>query len=71
MQEQQENLMSKRIQDLTNKLLVSEKTVRQIKENRKHSRKHSSISVSTHTHHSRQHQHHIQATQSDSGTTDT
>lgn len=40
MQEQQENLMSKRIQDLTNKLLVSEKTVRQLKE-RKHSRKHS------------------------------
>lgn len=38
MQEQQENLMSKRIQDLTNKLLVSEKTVRQLKETRKHSR---------------------------------
>ena len=55
MQEQQENLMSKRIQDLTNKLLVSEKTVRQLKE-RKHSRKHSLA---------RQ-----QATQSDSGTTD-
>merc|ERR1712008_175945 len=33
--EQQQNLMSKRIQDLTNKLLVSEKTVRQLKE-RKH-----------------------------------
>ena len=64
MQEQQENLMSKRIQDLTNKLLVSEKTVRQIKE-RKHSRKHS-IAASNH----RQVQH-IQATQSDSGTTDT
>ena len=53
--EVQENLMSKRIQDLTNKLLVSEKTVRQLKE-RKHSRKHSLA---------RQ-----QATQSDSGATD-
>jgi hypothetical protein len=40
MQEQQENLMSKRIQDLTNKLLISEKNVRQLKE-RKHSRRHS------------------------------
>ena len=67
MQEQQENLMSKRIQDLTNKLLVSEKTVRQLKENRKHSRKHS-ISSSSHRQHQ---QHHIQTTQSDSGTTDT
>ena len=55
MQEQQENLMSKRIQDLTNKLLVSEKAVRQLKE-RKHSRKHSLA---------RQ-----QATQSDSGAAD-
>ena len=44
MQEQQENLMSKRIQDLTNKLLVSEKTVRQLKE-RKHSRKHSILAT--------------------------
>ena len=56
MQEQQENLMSKRIQDLTNKLQVSEKTVRQLKE-RKHSRRHSIK--------------HPNATQSDSGTTDT
>lgn len=56
MQEQQENLMSKRIQDLTNKLQVSEKTVRQLKE-RKHSRRHSIK--------------HQNATQSDSGTTDT
>ena len=64
MQEQQENLMSKRIQDLTNKLLVSEKTVRQLKE-RKHSRKHS-ISASSH-----RQQQHIQTTHSDSGTTDT
>ena len=38
MQEQQETLMSKRIQDLTNKLLVSEKNYRQLKE-RRHSRK--------------------------------
>ena len=60
MQEQQENLMSKRIQDLTNKLLVSEKTVRQIKE-RKHSRKHSNLSSRIAA----------AATQSDSATTDT
>ena len=65
MQEQQENLMSKRIQDLTNKLLVSEKTVRQLKE-RKHSRKHSIAHAANH-----RQQHHIQATHSDSGTTDT
>lgn len=45
MQEQQENLMSKRIQDLTNKLLVSEKTVRQLKETRKHSRSSKSSSI--------------------------
>ncbi len=38
MQEQQENLMSQRIQDLTNKLLVAEKNYRQLKE-RRHSRK--------------------------------
>ena len=42
MQEQQENLMSKRIQDLTNKLLVSEKTVKQLKE-RRHSKKNSIV----------------------------
>ena len=65
MQEQQENLMSKRIQDLTNKLLVSEKAVRQLKE-RKHSRKHSIAHAANH-----RQQHHIQATHSDSGTTDT
>ena len=64
MQEQQETLMTKRIQDLTNKLLVSEKSVRQLKE-RRHSRKHSSISA----HHARQAA--ASATQSDSGTTDT
>ena len=63
MQEQQENLMSKRIQDLTNKLLVSEKTVRQLKE-RRHSRKHSSIAA-------QQARQAASATQSDSGTTDT
>ncbi len=45
MQEQQENLMSKRIQDLTNKLLVSEKSVKQLKE-RRHSRKSSSAAQS-------------------------
>lgn len=45
MQEQQENSMSKRIQDLTAKLLTSEKTARQLKEmvsassHRKHSRR--------------------------------
>ena len=42
MQEQQENLMSKRIQDLTNKLLVSEKSVKQLKE-RRHSKKNSIV----------------------------
>lgn len=42
MQEQQENLMSKRIQDLTNKLLVSEKSVKQLKE-RRHSKKNSLV----------------------------
>merc|ERR1711997_1119902 len=45
MQEQQESSMSKRIQDLTGKLLSSEKTARQLKEmmssssHRKHSRR--------------------------------
>ena len=45
MQEQQENAMSKRIQDLTGKLLASEKTARQLKDmmssssHRKHSRR--------------------------------
>ena len=45
MQEQQESAMSKRIQDLTAKLLASEKTARQLKEmvsessHRKHSRR--------------------------------
>ena len=45
MQEQQENTMSKRIQDLTGKLLASEKTSRQLKDmmasssHRKHSRR--------------------------------
>lgn len=39
MQEQQETLMSKRLQDLANKLQVSEKTVRQLKEGRKHSKR--------------------------------
>ena len=45
MQEQQENSMSKKIQDLTGKLLASEKTARQLKEmmsassHRKHSRR--------------------------------
>ena len=59
MQEQQENLMSKRIQDLTNKLQVSEKSVRQLKE-RKHSRRHSIKTQSS-----------TSQVQSDSGTTDT
>jgi len=45
MQEQQENLMSKRIQDLTNKLLISEKTVKQLKE-RRHSKKNSIVASS-------------------------
>ena len=37
-QEQQEKAMSRRIQDLTNKLLAAEKTIRQLKE-RKHSKR--------------------------------
>ena len=50
MQEQQEKAMSRKIQDLTNKLLQAEKTARQLKEGRKHSkssRKDSNLGLSS------------------------
>ena len=39
MQEQQEKAMTRRIEDLTNKLLSAERTIRQLKESRKHSKR--------------------------------
>ena len=47
MQEQQEKTMSKRIQDLTNKLLLSEKLVRQLKERKHSKRKDSNLGLSS------------------------
>ena len=49
MQEQQEKAMSKRIQDLTNKLLASEKTVRTLKDRKHSKRKDSNLGLSSGT----------------------